>query len=482
MGSYSDTESLNLEGRRVTLVGLGRSSVAAAQLLLRHGAKPFISEKGESTVLAPWRAQCDTLGIHYELGAHSGSLFAQSDLVVVSPGVPLDAACLDAPRRKGIPIVGELEMAWRFCRAKTLAVTGTNGKTTVTTLVQAMIAACGHSVALAGNNDTPLSLVVIRERQPDYVVLEVSSYQLETANRFHPNVAAVLNITPDHLGRHGNMEGYAAAKSRMFQRQGPGDAAICNADDPLVMRLPVPDGTARYYFTLKQHMGTVVPGRGLAGAVPATAPDTWHADEECLYFGDRCIARQADNPLPGRHNLANVLAALAVVHAGGFDIERAVAGLRDFTGVEHRIEYVTALDGVVYYNDSKSTNVDSVRVAVESFDQPVVLLAGGRGKGSDYAPLRPLMQARVKQLIVLGEDAARLENAYRDCVPVERADSMMDAVRRARRAAAPGDVVLLSPGCASFDMYDNFEARGRDYKDCVYRLLSNGAGVTEARK
>jgi UDP-N-acetylmuramoylalanine--D-glutamate ligase len=332
-------------------------------------------------------------------------------------------------------------------------VTGTNGKTTVTTLLHDMIAACGHSVALAGNNDTPLSLVVLKEPQPEWVVLEVSSYQLETADRFHPVIACVLNVTPDHLSRHGTLEHYAIIKGRIFAQQHAGDAAIRNADDPLVASLPTSDTARHFFFSLEKK-----------------GQDTFSADEESIYLGNEVVASCADNPLPGKHNLANVLASLAVMHAGGFDWQRTLEGLRNFKGVEHRIEHVMCLDGVDYYNDSKSTNLDSLRVALESFSRPIVLLAGGRGKGSDYAPLCPLVRERVKHLVVFGEDAPLITAAYGNSVPTEHAASMMDAVKRARQAAAAGDVVLLSPACASFDMYDNFEARGRDYKDCLRRL------------
>ncbi len=462
MSACHDTAPMELEGKRITLVGLGRSSVAAARLVIRHGATPFITEQGDNRALAPWLEQCRHYAIPFETGGHSDSAFSRPDMIVLSPGVPLEAACLEQARRRRIAMMGELELAWRFCRAKALAVTGTNGKTTVCTLVHAMLTACGHTVALAGNNDTPLSRVVMDDMQPDYVVLEVSSYQLETTDRFHPCIAAVLNITPDHLGRHGSMDNYAAMKARLFQNLEIGDATIRNADDTLVMALPVPETPTHYYFSLR-----------------CPAPNTWYVDDSAVFFGERQVAWCADNPLPGEHNMANVLAAMAMMHAGGFDLDAVVGALRAFPGVEHRIERVMSLDGVDYYNDSKSTNVDSLRVALESFTRPIVLIAGGRGKGSDYRTLRPLVTARVKRLIVFGEDGPQLESAYSDCVPVECAASMMDAVRRARRACTPGDVALLSPACASFDMYDNFEARGKDFKDCLRRLADNpGSNLT----
>jgi len=446
-------EDMNLKDKKVTLVGLGRSSIGAAQLLLQQGARPFITEMGSSRALEPWREQCEQLNIPVETGGHSDNAFQRADLLILSPGVPLAAPLVTQAQEAGVPVLGELELAWRFCKSKAVAVTGTNGKTTVTTLLHDMIAACGHSVALAGNNDTPLSLVVLKEPQPEWVVLEVSSYQLETVDRFHPVIACVLNVTPDHLSRHGTLEHYALIKGRIFAQQRTGDADIRNADDPLVASLPTSDGARHFFFSLEKQ-----------------GKNTFSADEANIYLGNDIVASCKDNPLPGKHNLANVLASLAVMHAGGFDWQRTLKGLRKFKGVEHRMEYVTCLDGVDYYNASKSTNLDSLRVALESFTKPIVLLAGGRGKGSDYAPLCPLVRERVKHLVVFGEDAPLIMAAYGAAVPTEHADSMMDAVKRARCAATAGDVVLLSPACASFDMYDNFEARGRDYKDCLCRL------------
>jgi len=320
-------------------------------------------------------------------------------------------------------------------------------------MLRAMIAACGHSVALAGNNDTPFSAAVLIEPAPSYIVLEVSSYQLETVSNFHPWIAAALNLTPDHLGRHKTMAGYAAAKNRIFAQQGPGDAAVLNADDAWVSSMTTPAGVQRLAFST---------------AAPTETGACVRGDTICMR--DQPLAALADNPLPGRHNLANVLAALTIMRAGGFDCDKTVEGLRTFRGVEHRLEAVEDIDGVHFYNDSKSTNVDSLRVALESFDRPIVLIAGGRGKGSAYEPLSQCLQQHVKQLVTLGEDASLLEAAFGPLVQTQRAADMPDAVRRAQRAAVPGDVVLLSPGCASFDMYRNFEERGHDYKRWVRRL------------
>lgn len=436
---------MDLRGKKVTLVGLGRSAEAAARLLLRIGARPFATDAGAGSDAA--RAALAALGVPFETGGHSEAAFADTALVVVSPGVPAGIAPVAAARAAGVPVWGELELAARHCPARVIAVTGTNGKTTTTELLRAMIAACGHDAALAGNNATAYSDVALRPAPPAYAVIEVSSYQLETTDAFRPWIGAVLNLTPDHLARHGDMAGYAAAKARLFLRQGPGDTAVLNADDPRVAAMPTPGGVARVHFSLSRPVddGLWLDGRSVR----------WRGD---------VAASLDDIPLPGRHNLENAFAALAIARAAGFAWDGVLAGLRAFRGVEHRIEPVTAFDGVRVFNDSKSTNIDSLRVALESFEGPVVLIAGGVGKGADYAPLAPLVRARVRRLVTIGDDAPKLEAAFAAQVAAERAASMEDAVRRAYAAARPGDVVLLSPGCASFDWYRDFEERGADFK------------------
>ncbi len=442
-----------LRGKKVTVMGMGRSGLGAVKLLLSQGAVPYVTDSKSEEGLKEYCRELDALDVRYETGGHSIQAFSNARLIVISPGVPAALPLLQAAREQGVPVLGELELASRFCRSKILAVTGTNGKTTTTELLRAMIAACGHTVALAGNNDMPLSLAVLQPATPEYIVAEVSSYQLETVVQFHPWIAAVLNLTPDHLARHGSMEQYARTKERIFARQGDGDVAVINDDDPWTEEMAVPDDARLSVFSIQKRL-----------------LDGLWVDGDTIRHNDAAVAKLSDNPLPGRHNLSNVLAALTMMRAGGFHWEKTLEGLRAFRAVEHRIEHVLKLDGVDYYNDSKSTNIDSLRVALESFRQPIVLIAGGRGKGSDYRVLRGVMQAHVKKLVTLGEDAPKLEDAFGDLVPAERAPAMAAAVALARGAAGPGDVVLLSPGCASFDSYSNFEERGRDFKACVRNM------------
>lgn len=447
---------MELANKQVVITGIGRSALGATTLLRSHGAAVFISDAEDSPAARAWAAKAEALGATVELGQHSTDRFEGADLIVMSPGVPPYIAPVAAARAQGIPVIAELELGARFCDAPILAVTGTNGKTTTTELLVAMARACGRDVILAGNNKMPLSQAVVESPEAELVVLEVSSYQLETIDTLRPQAAAVLNLTPDHLGRHGDMAGYAAAKARLFMNQKPGDTAILNAEDPLVAALPVPPGVTRSSFS--------VSGSDQTGI--------W-SDGDAIFEGERRIAFVSDCPLPGRHNLDNALAALALARAAGLEQPTCVAAMRDFRGVEHRIEHVALFKKVDWYNDSKSTNIDSLRVALESFSQPVVLIAGGRGKGAAYDVLADTVAEHVKHLVTIGEDGPAIARALGSAVPTTETHTMAEAVAAAASVATVGDVVLLSPGCASFDMYSDFEARGQDFKQCVQDLMSN---------
>ena len=448
---------MKVRGEKVTVVGLGETALAAVRLLCREGARPYVTELADGERFAPFCAELDALGVSWECGGHSEKAFEGARYVIPSPGVSPQIAPIATARETGATVLGEMEFAWPFCRSKILAVTGTNGKTTTTELLRSMIETCGHTVLLAGNNALPFSAAVMIDPAPEYIVLEVSSYQLETARRFRPHIAAVLNVTPDHLARHDSLWHYANVKARIFRAQQVGDTAVVNGDDVWTREMDLPIGVRRAAFSIE---GPCDEGLWLDG--------------DAIREGRAAVAHVADTQLVGRHNLQNVLAALTMMRAGGFGWDKTLAGLRAFRGVEHRIEPVAEIDGVRFYNDSKSTNVDSLRVALESFAEPVVLIAGGRGKGAGYEGLRALVEQHVKRLVTLGEDAPALERDLGDLVATERASDMNDAVRRAVAAAAPGDVVLLSPACASFDRYANFEERGRDFKTCVHALERKG--------
>ncbi len=440
----------DLNGKDVTIVGLGRTAVALAKLLVAKGAKPFITESRGDHELGelPKALQAET--IPYETGGHTPSAFDRADIVVPSPGVSPAIAPIAHAKERGTEVVGEMEVASRFISAPMIAVTGTNGKTTTTALIHSLIQRCGYRSILAGNNDLPLSEVALIDPAPDYVVVEVSSYQLETCQTFHPWMAAVLNVSNDHLARHGTVENYAAVKSRIFENQNESDIAVVNIDDPRCAKMRSDIRARVIPFT---QLSAIEGGLGIQG--------------DHIIWQDEHVADVADIPLPGRHNRENVLAALSMMRAGEFDWPSVIDGLRAFRGVEHRIEYVATISDVRFYNDSKSTNLDSLRVALESFDTPVILLAGGRGKGSDYAEISTLVKNKVRHLIAFGEDAEAIDTAYANVVPTHRADSLTDAADEAMRHAQPGDAVLLSPACASFDQFPNFEARGHAFKAWV---------------
>jgi len=434
---------------------MGRTTLALARLLLREGADPFVSEVKRKENRQVFIEHLDALGVPWECGGHTDLAFENTALVIPSPGIPPMAGILAEARKRGIPVMGEMEFAYPFTQSKILAITGTNGKTTTTELTRALVKTCGHTVLLAGNNETPLSAAVMAEPAPEYIVLEVSSYQLELADTFQPWMATLLNVTPDHLDWHGNMEAYIAAKRRLFMRQGEGNVAVLNDDDPIAASMEVPSRASVWRFSLDKPQD-----RGL-----------WLREDGEIRHGSEVVAHTTDTPLPGRHNLQNVLAALCMMRAGAFEWEGVLEGLRAFQGVEHRIEFVAERDGVAFYNDSKSTNIDSLKVALESFAEPIVLIAGGRGKGSDYGVIRELVRQHVKTLVTIGEDAPLLEAAFGNLLPTCRAANMKEAVAQAWKAAFSGDVVLLSPACASFDMYENFEQRGKDFKACVRELV-----------
>ncbi|HPU97103.1 MAG TPA: UDP-N-acetylmuramoyl-L-alanine--D-glutamate ligase [Candidatus Hydrogenedentes bacterium] len=454
MTSVNLPDPPQLAGKRVTIIGLGRSAVAAARLVRQLGATPFISEKEDTPKMAPWKAACEKYQLPVETGGHTERAY-DADLFVLSPGVPLNAPVARKAADSGIPITGELELASRCCRAPLLAVTGTNGKTTTTVLLYHVLRHAGYVADLAGNNDRPLSEVVLDSVMPQVVVVEVSSYQLETTATFHPVVAAALNVTPDHLARHGSMEAYATTKSRIFARQQAGDTAVLNADDAWTDAMEPPGGVSIVRFSARREL----------------AEGAWF-DGTSLRLRDRALARREDLRIPGLHNVANALAVAAMADAFGVDLGGFAEALRVFPGVEHRIEWVAETDGITWYNDSKSTNPDSLRIALEAFDQPVILIAGGQHKeGADYQSLKPLVARKVSALIAIGDSGDYFTELYGDKVPHVRLRGVEEAIAHARNIAQRGAIVLFSPGCASFDQYNNYEERGRHFKDQV-RLLA----------
>ena len=445
-------------GRRVTVVGLARSGVAAARLLRAAGAQVTGTDLKPLEALGRVATELEALGVRLLTGRETRGAFDGADLVVVSPGVPLDGDQLGPARARGVPIIGELELGWRALEAETIAITGTNGKTTTTALTGALLAEQPRPVLVAGNIGTPLAAHALRFPADGLVVCEASSFQLETTETFQPRVAVVLNITPDHLDRHGSLGAYVDAKARIFANQTPADCAVLNADDEATAALAGRTRANVVWFTRR---------RQLARAV--FVHDGWIAAKLNGHVEEICPVSEIF--LRGAHNVENVLAATACALWVGLAPEAIRRAIGRFRGVAHRIEFVRDRRGVQYYNDSKGTNVASTLRALESFAERIVLIAGGRGKGQDFAPLAAAARGRVGHAFLIGEDAPKLAAAFKEAsVPATRCPSLEAAVEAARRLAMPGDVVLFSPACASFDMFDNFEHRGDVFKKLVERL------------
>jgi UDP-N-acetylmuramoylalanine--D-glutamate ligase len=453
-------ETSEIRGKRVTVLGAARSGMAAARLLHAGGASVFVSDQSPAGPLTQNLMELKKSGIAFESGGHTAKVY-DADLVVISPGVPSDAEVIREAGLRGIRVVSEIEMASWFCAAKVAAVTGTNGKTTTVTLLGKILADAGVASAVAGNIGTAFSGVVAEAGPGSVVVLEVSSFQLDHIERFRPAVSVILNITPDHLNRYANsFDRYAKSKCRVFENQRTGDALIYNADDAetkaRVERL-VPAGVRLLPFGLNEPAGEGAFVRDARLMVRIGGLET-------------AVVATGEIGIPGVHNLYNAMAATLAASLLGAKAETARGTLKGFAGVEHRLEFVREVAGVRYVNDSKATNVDSVWYALQSYHSPIVLILGGRDKGNDYAKISDLVVKSVRSIVAVGESADKVVKFFTGRVSVEKASSMPDAVARAAAAAREGDVVLLSPACASFDWFDNYEHRGRAFKEAVWAL------------
>lgn len=440
---------MNFHGKQVGVLGAGRSGQACARLLLRRGAKVLLSDSGHPSVTLAHPQ------LTLEQGGHSNRLL-DCDLLIRSPGVPGDLPILRQAQRHRLTVWSELELAWRLVRpCRTVAITGTNGKTTTTAWVGHVFKACRQPVVVAGNIGTPLSEWVDRVTPRTTLVLEVSSYQLENIEAFHPQAAALLNVTPDHLEHHKTLSAYASAKARLFENQTHRDIAVFNAEDAICRRL-ARHCSARVWWFSRCH----------------AVPQGFYVRDRQFVFrrGQRLQAIEPKLQIPGGHNVENALAACALAMAGGLELQGVERALGTFTGVSHRLEVVRELRGTRFVNDSKSTNVDSARVALEAFCEPLILIMGGRGKGATYRPLWNLVEEKVKALLLIGEDAPRIATELGGATAVVPCGSLDRAVQEAAAIASPGDAVLLSPACASFDQYRNFEERGEHFRQLVQSL------------
>jgi UDP-N-acetylmuramoylalanine--D-glutamate ligase len=453
---------VELNGKRVLVVGLGKSGVASALFLKSRGAKVTVSDtKTEDELRAEIPALLDH-GISVETGGHGERTFRGQDLIVVSPGVPVDAPPLVQARTLGENVIGEIELASQFLPGPMVAITGSNGKTTTTTLSGEVLTACGFSTLVGGNIGTPAISLVERGRPGDYVVLEVSSFQLETIQRFRPKVAVVLNVTPDHLDRHRTFQAYVDAKARIFENQTAEDFAVLNADEPTCVSMAGRTKAQVYWFGRKKEVergAWVQEGRVLFRA---------HGKQDEIML-------MSDIPLKGAHNVENVLAAICVGMLAGGKAEKIRSAVQKFKAVEHRLEFVAKVRGVDFYNDSKATNVDATIKALESFPANIHLILGGKDKGSDYAVLNELLRQRAKRVYTIGAAAAKIESQIKGATEIVHAETLDSAVRRAAALATPGDIVLLAPACASFDQFRSYEHRGQAFKEIVHSLAGQVA-------
>ena len=426
--------SFSVQGQTVAVIGAARSGTAAALLLVERGARVTLSD-AKREIESSVEGQLRRAGVRLELGGHRPQTIEDADLIVVSPGVPLDQPLLANARRAAVPIIGEIELASRWLNGRIVAITGTKGKSTTTTLTGRMFAEGGRRTLVGGNIGTPLSAQVADSTPETYHVVEVSSFQLETTETFHPWIAVLLNLSSDHLDRHGSMEAYGQAKAKIFANQTPRDWAVINADDPQTLQL------AR------------------AGRA-----------KQVLFSAGTPLVPLSSIRLIGRHLVADVMAAAAVAGIAGIERDAMVRAVEGFTGLEHALEPVTVIRGVQFINDSKATNIEAAKLAIEAFDRNVVVILGGRFKSGDFKQLRDPLKSRGAAVVAIGEATPLIQEALADAVPVHSEKSLADAVRRGFELAAPAGTVLLAPACASFDMFLDYAERGRVFKTEVRKL------------
>ncbi len=442
---------MNIRGKNVGVIGLGTSGIAAANLAKSKGARVLVSEAAPKEKRLAFVRKL-ARGIETEFGGNTDRLL-ESSLIVKSPGVPNHLPVLEQARKKRIPVIGEIEFANGYNPSRhIIAITGTNGKTTTTTLVGEIISASGVKTFVGGNIGHPLAGALATVTSATRVVLEMSSYQLEDAPGFHPRIAAILNVTPDHMEHHGSMKNYTDAKARVFANQTKQDHCVLNYDDEACRALAKKCQAQVVFFS----------------RVKKLEQGIWlDNDRLIMKYKSYAYSIPVDFKIPGNHNLENIMAAVAICIIAGVKPAVVTKAVRNFKGVEHRIEFVREVDGVRYVNDSKGTNVDSTRVALESYDAPVWLILGGRDKGSPYAPLKALIKKNVAGILLIGEAVPIIKEQLSGTARMYECGDMQGAVTFAHCHAKPGSVVLLSPACASFDQYNNYEERGRDFKKLV---------------
>jgi UDP-N-acetylmuramoylalanine--D-glutamate ligase len=457
------TGSIELRKMRVLVIGLARTGIATALFCAKHNAIVTATDTRMEAELGDTATKLREAGVTLELGGHVEKTYLAQDLIIPSPGVPADDPLLTKARSKGITIWSEIELAFRFIEGELIGITGSNGKTTTTTLIHHILKAGGKNAILAGNVGTPLIGFVEQMNAGTISVVELSSFQLELTDKFRPNIAVFLNLTPDHLDRHKTMEAYTAAKARIFAKQTELDAAVLNADDaPTVALAPKKPQLFCFSRKIAVRQGACVRGEDLI----------------ILHHGkEEFVMKVADIPLAGSHNLENVLAAATAARLAEVDPSTIGQAVRNFAGVEHRLEFVANVRGVRYYNDSKATNVDATLKALDAFPGRILIILGGKDKGSDYTVLQGPLREKAILALLIGAAADKIESQIIGSVPLERSETLQQAVQTASQVAKPGDIVLLAPACASFDQFQSYEHRGRTFKELVHGL----AGDSQAK-
>ncbi|MBU2591077.1 MAG: UDP-N-acetylmuramoyl-L-alanine--D-glutamate ligase [Nitrospinae bacterium] len=455
----------NLKDKRVIVVGFGRSGVSAANLLYSRGAVVSVTDsRGEGDLGSGLSLLKGNPKLF--LGGHDGIDISLFNLAVVSPGVPWDSEFLVSLRDAGIKVISELELASYYTDKPIIAITGTNGKTTTSTLVRDMLVAGGKRVFLGGNIGVPLSEYIIGGEEVDYLVCEVSTFQMEGADLFHPYISTILNITEDHLDRHADMDEYITLKKRVYLNQGEGDFFLLNLDDPIVSSLDTPPFVTKHSFS--RTTTTIANGAFQSG------------DE--LFLSDGGVPHTLCNieklKIKGVHNVENVLAAAAIAYICGVSVEDIRRAAVSFKGIKNRMEFVDAIDGITFINDSKGTNVGAAVRSIESIDTPLILIAGGKDKGGDYTPLKEAIERKVKEVVLIGEASDRISSFLPKTVSQTMASSLQEAVEIGYKRGKEGDTVLLSPACSSFDMFKSYEDRGNHFREAV-KAIREGRGNNE---
>jgi UDP-N-acetylmuramoylalanine--D-glutamate ligase len=458
---------IELEGKRVLVVGLARTGVATALFCAARGACVTATEERAEADIAETAAKLRAAGVALELGGHREETFLAQDLIIPSPGVPANMTNLEAARAAKIPVWSEIELASRFLSGRLIAITGSNGKTTTTSLIGHILENAKIPTIVAGNIGTPLISRVAETSDATVTVAEVSSFQLELIDKFRPDIGLLLNITPDHLDRHASLESYSRAKARLFENQVEGDAAILNADD---------EGAAQFAPS-RQRVFWFSRTKRVARGIFLRDAEIVLRDEGA----ETVLLRRGDIGLRGEHNVENVLAAAGAAFLAGVGPSAIASGVKSFAGVEHRLEFVAEINGVSYYNDSKATNVDATLKALDAFPGNLLVILGGKDKGGDFTLLREPLRQRAKVALLIGAAAEKIESQIKGAIRTESIGTIEKAVSRAAEIALPGDTVLLAPACASFDQFHNFEHRGRVFKQRVRLLEEEFAAGNRAR-